>query len=172
MATHSSVLAWRIPGTGESGRLLSMGLHRVRHNWSDLAAAAANPICKVVAGLLVGASGHLESNKMRTKIVTPCLPYRGIGVKWDQSNGYCTGMSMLCESGLFRKEANWALIVSQTCRKSYPVTLQRELPQMQILWQHLSLWWLCCIEVPGDAWSDSLTYQLSLRQMGCSEEAV
>lgn len=81
-------------------------------------------------------------------------------------------MSMLCESGLFRKEANWALIVSQTCRKSYPVTLQRKLPQMQILWQHLSLWWLCCTEVPGDAWSDSLTYQLSLRQMGCSEEAV
>ena len=32
MATHSSVLAWRIPGTGKSGGLLSMGLHRVRHN--------------------------------------------------------------------------------------------------------------------------------------------
>ena len=32
MATHSSVLAWRIPGTGESGRLLSMGSHRVGHD--------------------------------------------------------------------------------------------------------------------------------------------
>ena len=41
MATHSSVLAWRVPGTGEPGGLLSMGLHRVGHNWSDLAAAAA-----------------------------------------------------------------------------------------------------------------------------------
>ena len=41
MATHSSVLAWRIPGTGEPGGLLSMGSHRVGHNWSDLAAAAA-----------------------------------------------------------------------------------------------------------------------------------
>ena len=41
MATHSSVLAWRIPGTGEPGGLPSMGSHRVRHNWSDLAAAAA-----------------------------------------------------------------------------------------------------------------------------------
>ena len=40
MATHSSVLAWRIPGTGEPGRLPSMGSHRVRHDWSDLAAAA------------------------------------------------------------------------------------------------------------------------------------
>ena len=41
MATHSSVLAWRIPGTGEPCGLLSMGLHRVGHDWSDLAAAAA-----------------------------------------------------------------------------------------------------------------------------------
>ena len=40
MATHSSVLAWRIPGTGEPGGLSSMGSHRVWHNWSDLAAAA------------------------------------------------------------------------------------------------------------------------------------
>ena len=39
MATHSSVLAWRIPGMGEPGGLLSMGSHRVEHNWSDLAAA-------------------------------------------------------------------------------------------------------------------------------------
>ena len=41
MATHSSVLAWRIPGTGEPGGLPSMGSHRVRHNGSDLASAAA-----------------------------------------------------------------------------------------------------------------------------------
>ena len=41
MATHSSVLAWRIPGMGEPGGLPSMGSHRVGHNWSDLAAAAA-----------------------------------------------------------------------------------------------------------------------------------
>ena len=40
MATHSSVLAWRIPGTGEPGGLPSVGLHRFGHNWSDLAAAA------------------------------------------------------------------------------------------------------------------------------------
>ena len=41
MATHSSVLAWRIPGMGEPGRLLSMGSHRVGHDWGDLAAVAA-----------------------------------------------------------------------------------------------------------------------------------
>ena len=41
MATHSSVLAWRIPGMGEPGGLPSMGWHRVGHNWSNLAVAAA-----------------------------------------------------------------------------------------------------------------------------------
>ena len=41
MATHSSVLAWRIPGMGEPGGLPSMGSHRVGHDWSDLTAAAA-----------------------------------------------------------------------------------------------------------------------------------
>ena len=44
MATHSSVLAWRIPGTGEPGGLPFMVSHRVGHNWSNLAAiAAAHP---------------------------------------------------------------------------------------------------------------------------------
>ena len=38
MATHSSVLAWRIPGTGEPGGLPSMGSHRVGHDQSNLAA--------------------------------------------------------------------------------------------------------------------------------------
>ena len=41
MATHSSVLAWRIPGVAEPSGLLSMGSQRVGHDWSDLAAAAA-----------------------------------------------------------------------------------------------------------------------------------
>ena len=41
MATHSSTLAWKIPWAEEPGRLQSMGLHRVRQDWSDLPAAAA-----------------------------------------------------------------------------------------------------------------------------------
>jgi len=47
MATHSSVLAWRIPGTEEPGRLQSMGSHRVGHDWSNLAAVAASCSLKV-----------------------------------------------------------------------------------------------------------------------------
>ena len=51
MATHSSVLAWRIPGTGEPSGLPSMGLHRVGHDWSDLAAAALYTIIWVSSSL-------------------------------------------------------------------------------------------------------------------------
>ena len=57
MATHSSVLAWTIPGTVEPGGLPSMGSHRVRHDWSDLAAAAAAATlfksCVKMMGLLI-----------------------------------------------------------------------------------------------------------------------
>ena len=45
MATHSSILAWIIPGTEEPSGLLSMGSHRVGHDGSDLAAAAAAVSC-------------------------------------------------------------------------------------------------------------------------------
>ena len=44
MTTHSSVLAWKIPGMGEPGGLPSTGSHRVGHDWSDLAAAVSPPL--------------------------------------------------------------------------------------------------------------------------------
>ena len=47
MTTHSSILAWRIPWTEEPGGLPSMGSRRVRHNWSNLAAAVAAGYTKV-----------------------------------------------------------------------------------------------------------------------------
>ena len=50
MAAHSSVLAWRTPGTGESGGLPSMGSHRVGHDWSHLAAAAAHTEMSLLKG--------------------------------------------------------------------------------------------------------------------------
>ena len=46
MATHSSILAWRIPGMGEPDGLPSMGSHRVGHDWSNLAAAVAAVLFK------------------------------------------------------------------------------------------------------------------------------
>ena len=53
MATHSSVLAWRIPGMGEPGGLPSMGSHRVGHDWSDLAAAVAMNYLKGLKNYLI-----------------------------------------------------------------------------------------------------------------------
>ena len=50
MASHSSVLAWRIPGTGEPGGLPSMGSHRVGHDWSDLAVAVAADVGNLIFG--------------------------------------------------------------------------------------------------------------------------
>ena len=72
MATHSSVLAWRIPGTGEPGGLLSMWSHRVRHDWSDLAAAAktwargclaSQKACCLEKELLAGAGPGIPREK-------------------------------------------------------------------------------------------------------------
>ena len=56
MATHSSVLAWRIPGTGEPSGLPSMGSHRVGHDSSDLVAAAAATKLKYASNVLINKS--------------------------------------------------------------------------------------------------------------------
>ena len=55
MAAHSSVLAWRSPGTGEPGGLPSLGSHRVGHDGSDLAAAARNEPIGWQMSMLCGA---------------------------------------------------------------------------------------------------------------------
>ena len=70
MATHFSTLAWKIPGTAEPGGLPSMGSHRVGHNWSDLAAAAA-----ILHTLLCFSPWHLTlSNTHYNTLFTVCYP--------------------------------------------------------------------------------------------------
>ena len=58
MATHSSVLAWRIPGTGEPGGLPPMGSHRVGHYWSNLAAAVGQTAIIHLDSIVSGVSGQ------------------------------------------------------------------------------------------------------------------
>ena len=65
MATHSSVLAWRIPGTAEPGGLPSMGSHRVRHDWSDLAAVVLNSFIFSLSIKLLLASSNLSDSMSR-----------------------------------------------------------------------------------------------------------
>ena len=62
MAPHSSVLAWRTPGTGEPGGLPSMGSHRVRHDCSDLAAAAVYLILRFYG------KEHLRGNGLKISL--------------------------------------------------------------------------------------------------------
>ena len=76
MATHSSVLAWRIPGMGEPGGLLSMGSHTVGHNWSDLAVAVAERSSKLTwkyKNLTVEDTSWKETNIQI--LLLPSFPY-------------------------------------------------------------------------------------------------
>ena len=73
MATHSSVLAWRTPGMGETGGVPFIGSYRVRHDWSDFAAAAAAPHS---AGT-PGSAGRQVSLVFTTSVIlfTCCLVF-------------------------------------------------------------------------------------------------
>ena len=66
MATHSSVLARRIPGMGEPGGLPSMGSHKVRHDWSDLAAAVEQACRKEKNARQLHLALHRESLVLET----------------------------------------------------------------------------------------------------------
>ena len=75
MATHSSVLAWRIPGTEEPGGLPSMGSHRVGHDWSDLAAAAAAGLVKSLYKCILSNMCYWETNCSRQSLSMLKFPW-------------------------------------------------------------------------------------------------
>ena len=72
MVTHSSVLAYRIPGMGDPGGLPSMGSHRVRHNWSDLAAAAAADSILKSRDITLSTKVHLVKALVFPVVMYPC----------------------------------------------------------------------------------------------------
>ena len=91
MATHSSILAWRIPGMAEPGGLPSMRSHRVGHDWSDLAAAAAS--CQQGKNLIAFKSQ--KSIKWLMFLSCVCYPttLTGFSFSWKQ---------------LLKQEVRWA----------------------------------------------------------------
>ena len=98
MATHSSVLAWRIPRMGEPGGLPSMGSHRVRHNWSDLAAAATASWKKQENSRKISTSALLTMPKPLTVwITTNCGKFFK---RWE----YQTTLSASWETGMQLKK--------------------------------------------------------------------
>ena len=80
-ATHSTVLAWRIPGTGEPGGLPSLGSHRVGHDWSDLAAAATAP----AVGKIPHSMRQLSPCATTTEAHVPraCAPQQEKRPQWE-----------------------------------------------------------------------------------------
>ena len=85
MATHSSVLAWRIPGTGEPGGLPSMGSHRVGPDSSDLAAAVTSPLEKEIAT-------HSSILTWRIPCETLCFSVSPLGLVRTLVNGPAPGL--------------------------------------------------------------------------------
>ena len=86
MATHSSILAWRIPGTEELGGLPSMGSHRVGHDWRDLAAAVAS-----VHILLKSSLKDFDQclvNMWKEHYCLVVWTYFGIVLLWDWSKNW------------------------------------------------------------------------------------
>ena len=78
MATHSNILAWRLPGTEKPGGLPSMGSYRVGHDWSDLAAAAAASIsgCMILKKSISASRGYFLIPTMKREITMPQCCYR------------------------------------------------------------------------------------------------
>ena len=85
MAIHFSILAWRVPGMGEPGGLPSMGLHRVGHDWSDLAVAAYIKWCiERVFLLIYFFSIHcVMSKKKNDNLLSQIYSYRDQPKSWE-----------------------------------------------------------------------------------------
>ena len=122
MATHSSVLAWRIPGTGEPRGLTSMGSHRVGHDWNDLAAAAAGNLCGI-RKILPGFFAH----NFTEKAMAPHSSTLAWKIPWTEKPGGLQSM------GSLRVGHNWSISLSlftlMLWRKKWqptPVFLPRE----------------------------------------------
>ena len=115
MATHSSVLAWRIPGMGDPGGLPSMGSHRVGHDWSNLAAAAA-------AWSHIAEVKNLQSKRHKFDPWVAKIPWWR---KWQPTPGFLPG-----KSHGQRRLASYSLmgflwILNLFCGKSTWLKMQR-----------------------------------------------
>ena len=77
MATHSSVLAWRIPGTGEPGGLPSMGSHRVGHDWSDSSSSwlFMNILIRILLPMNLKHMIEIDLNLKLSCICLACFPW-------------------------------------------------------------------------------------------------
>ena len=101
MATHSSVLAWRISGAWEPGGLPSMGSHRVRHDWSDLAAAAASARKEQYVLCVRSNSFSYFTDELESKVNLYPLPrWDHLITAWKALRAWCWRLWCTCTSPL------------------------------------------------------------------------
>ena len=109
MATHSSILAWRIPGMAEPGGLPSRGSHRVGHDWGDLAAAAA----------------AYKLNKQDDNIQPWCTPWQFLKnlniqtIDWTSKVKRSVSGSVVCDSAIPWTVASQAPLSMEFSRPKY-----------------------------------------------------
>ena len=92
MAAHSSVLAWRILGVGEPSGLPSMGSHRVGHDRSDLAAAAAEPLRRKITCVILKFElliRNLQIKILSSQVASPVNPIDTQGGNNNNSTATC-----------------------------------------------------------------------------------
>ena len=157
MATHSSVLAWRIPGMAGPGGLPSMGSHRVGHDWSELAAAAAAVFCGVkVSATKVFPCGNLKLTPFPLKggqviwtnspILQTAVPAKSLRVRKDDTPVTLAALEVLVVLGsLFEEDSGqyrlgfwfiyfwpcctaWGILVPGSGIKPVPPTLDAQCP--------------------------------------------
>ena len=96
MATHSSVLAWRIPGMGKPGGLPSMGSHGAGHNWSDLAAALRHKTLLIECDAVIWIY-HFQIINLGPKMTTLLSPQsKGHNTYWLVLLIYNFGHFLVC----------------------------------------------------------------------------
>ena len=130
MAPHSSTLAWRIPGTGEPHGLPSMGSHRVGHDWSDLAAAAAAELVILSKHLILSCPLLLPSVFPSIRVFFNEL---SLHIRWPKCWSFSFSFSPSNEySGLISFKIDWfELLAVQGTLKSL---LQHHNSKASILW--------------------------------------
>ena len=110
MATHSSILAGRIPGTGKPGGLPSVGSHRVRHDWSDLAAAAVQN----EGHLSVGTNSFFFFSIACTLLAPN--EHQNPGEDWNNSTLICSAQGSTCYFNFL------ATVTSEGTRRTWKVS--------------------------------------------------
>ena len=172
MATHSSILAWRIPGMGEPGGLLSMGLYRVEHNWSDLAAAAA-----------AAAATYYHGERNGSPLQNSCLEnLRDWGTSWATVYGFTKSWTWFNNIPPYNHPDLRRVVSPFGCHpwpqrwgsSSWPPPLNRLVEVMEFQLSYFKSWkmmlWKCCTQYASKFGKLSSGHRTGKGQFSCQSQ--